>query len=221
MILGLDLSLNHSGAVALDESGKLSGYWFVGNRKGAVDRSSGSGTRLPPRTKGMDADQHQLDRIGFYADWLWMLIRETGAEYAGVEGYAYAAVSNSSYQYGELGGEARRVLTKASCLVRIHDPLSVKMFGAVKGNATPDQVLEAVPWEYREEWLHMEHGLKGQQAAEDLAAAFWIARMVWTEIEVRAGRILLSDLEEHQVRVFNRVTKAYPVNLLGRDWLKR
>lgn len=224
MILGLDLSLNHSGAVSLDEDGVVDGYWFVSDKKSPADKSKGLGRRSPSKKKGADAEQHQLNRMAFYERWLWDVIELSGAEYAGVEGYAYNAVSNSSYQYGELGGLARRILARARCKIRVHDIAGVKMFATGKGNAIAPQMLAALAAREStqalcEEWARIERGVKGQQVSEDLAVAYWVARLVWAERELRAGRIVLSAFDEKRVRVFNRVTKTYPVNLLDREWL--
>lgn len=216
--LGFDLSLNHSGAVALDEAGKVDGYWFVSKKKGAVDQSNCRGYRLPVKKNDIDPEIYQLKRMLFYKKWINKVILESGAEYAGLEGYAYSAISNSSYQYGELGCCARMELARNSCAFRIHDPKSVKMFAFGKGNADASQLLEIVPESLRSEWKRIERGLKGQQVAEDLAVAYWMARLVWIEVELRAGRKLLSSLKPHEIRVFNRVTKTYPTNLLDREW---
>jgi Holliday junction resolvasome RuvABC endonuclease subunit len=222
MIVGFDLSLNHAGAIALDEHGEIAGHWFISDKKGAVDRGGkGVGFRSVTKKKGIDPEKHQLDRMNFFDRWFWHIVKESSAEFAGVEGYAFAAVSNSSYQYGELGGLARRVLTRAGCKLRIHDPLSVKMFATGKGNAKTPELLEIVPGDDRDAWLDIEVNLKGQQVAEDLGVAYWIARLVFIEVELRAGRFQLNELDEKRVRVFNRVTKTYPVNLLDRDWLER
>jgi Holliday junction resolvasome RuvABC endonuclease subunit len=224
-VLGLDLSLNHGGAVALSESGSVDGYWFVTDRKGAVDRGKSRGVRSPVKKKGMDAEQHQLNRMYFYTRWLWDIVMEAQPEYAGIEGYAFAAISNSSYQYGELGGLARYVLThRTSCKLRVHDPQSVKMFATGKGNAPTPALLDAVcdlEPEMFARWTSIERGLKGNPVGEDLAVAYWIAQLVCVELALREGRMRLSSMKAHEIRVFNRVTKAYPVNLLDRDWLKR
>lgn len=217
-ILGFDLSLNHSGAVALDAASEVEGYWFTSDKKRAVDQGKGQGVRSPIKPKGMYSENFQLRRIIAYQQWFWDIVRESGVEYAGVEGYAYNA-KTLDYKYGELGGLWRLCFARAHCPFRVHDPQSVKLFATGKGNVTAARMLEALPEVLRDKWERIEKGLKGQQVAEDLAVAYWIARIVWTEVELRAGRVLLSSLEPHEIRVFNRVTKAYPVNLLDRKWV--
>ncbi len=221
--IGYDLSLNHSGAVALDDHGALIGFWFVSDKKRACDQSEWQGRlrghRLTGRAKTTDAENHQLSRMNFYRWWLRETLHLSEAEYAGIEGYAFAAISNSSYQYGELGGLARMTLTRNRAKLRVHDPLSVKMWATGRGNANADDVLAAVPEDFRELWLSIENGLKGQQVAEDLAAAYWVAHLVMTEQRLRTGQNALADFEEKRVRVFTRVTKTYPENLLARSWI--
>lgn len=219
--LGLDLSLNHAGAVVVDTDGRVVDYRFVSDKKGAVQRNARHGIRAPQKAT-KDAEQHQLDRMNFHRRWISDVTLVSGADYVGLEGYAFAAVSNSSYQYGELGGLARYVLTRNGCKVRIHDPQSIKMWATGKGNALAADLLDAMPDAgVRDEWKAIEDGLKGQQAAEDLAVAYWIAHMVASEVLVRRGVKALVGFPEHRVRVFNRITKTYPANLLDREWLHR
>jgi Holliday junction resolvasome RuvABC endonuclease subunit len=218
MILGLDLSLNHGGAVLLDGDGEVAGYWFATDKKTPVDRSKGRGQRSPARDKSTSPEQHQLNRLRWWTEWLEMVLN-VEPEYAGIEGYAYGAASNSSYQYGELGGLARMALTREAVKLRVHDPLSVKMFATGKGNAPKERLVEALPADLREAWSWPDRTMKEQLVVQDLADAYWVARLVWSEVKLRAGEIALSDFESQKVRVFNRVTKAYPTNLLDREWM--
>jgi Holliday junction resolvasome RuvABC endonuclease subunit len=223
MFIGYDLSLNHSGAVALDDHGCVREFWFVSDKKRACDQSEWHGlirgSRAFTKAKTTDAENHQLARMNFYRWWIRETLHISGAEHAGIEGYAFAAVSNSSYQYGELGGLARMTLTRNRAKLRVHDPLSVKMWATGRGNANADDVLATAPADLQELWRSFENGLKGQQVAEDLAAAYWVAHLVMTEQRLRTGRNALTDFDEKRVRVFTRVTKTYPTNLLAREWI--
>ena len=55
----------------------------------------------------------------------------------------------------------------------------------------------------------------------DIVDAYFLAKLIWIELQVRSGEICLKDLPEHQILTFNRVTKAYPVNLLARPFITK
>ena len=60
---------------------------------------------------------------------------------------------------------------------------------------------------------------QNRTTSEDLADAYALAMMVYTEVLIRSGNTLMKELHPKEVQVFNRVTKTYPVNLLDREWL--
>jgi hypothetical protein len=59
---------------------------------------------------------------------------------------------------------------------------------------------------------------QNRQTSQDLCDAYGLARLLLLELELRSGITKLSDLNEIEIRVFNRITKAFPVNLLDRDF---
>jgi hypothetical protein len=62
---------------------------------------------------------------------------------------------------------------------------------------------------------------KDERTTEDLCDAYALARFVELEIELRAGRVQLSDLHEKEIQTLNRCTKRYPDNLLAREWIQK
>jgi hypothetical protein len=60
---------------------------------------------------------------------------------------------------------------------------------------------------------------QNRTTSEDLADAYSAAKLIWTEYQLRNGLIDLKDLHEKEIQVFNRTTKSYPVNILGREWI--
>lgn len=228
-ILGMDLSLNHSGFVELDAKGKVTWYDYVTDTKSHC--VLGKGTHFI-KSKLPDRQQVAMERLVW---WRWrfsQILKERKPTHVGIEDYAIRAEGNSIYQIGEQGGEARLAVWTAGAALRLHDPLSVKMFGALNGVATPPELAECI----REELAmrgeagdlfsqhhppKMEHGAGKNSPEYDLCSAYTLARLVYTELLLREGKLRLSSLPPKQVQVFQRVTKSYPINLLGREWLKR
>ncbi len=222
MIIGIDLSLNHAGLVQLDAGGRVVWWDWVTDVRAASDRG-GRGVYLP-RPKSEDKEQGSLERLVWWEKYISELFVERDPFYVGIEGYAFRAEGNAAYQIGELGGLVRLAALHVGAKLRCPDPMSVKMFGASRGNATGAEVADAV--------RAMTGGLfvaanppqkagKKQNALpeEDLSAAWVVAQMVWTELQLRAGSMRLDQLGEKQLQVFNRCTKSQPINLLARTWL--
>ncbi len=45
--------------------------------------------------------------------------------------------------------------------------------------------------------------------------------MCRTELRLRAGTLTLADLPDEERRIFLRVTKPFPLNVLDRPWIER
>ena len=67
----------------------------------------------------------------------------------------------------------------------------------------------------------MTHLPEFKSPRNDIQDAWYIAKLLQLEIKLRSGLIMLHDLPEHEIVVFNRCTKKYPVNLLARDFLQK
>jgi Holliday junction resolvasome RuvABC endonuclease subunit len=224
VILGIDLSLNHAGLVIIDEAGEMIRWGFVTDVKSASQHPGGT---LLPKWVGQDPQQLGCSRLRWWRDFLGDFCRrarnEWDVEIVGIEDYAFDAKGHA-HATGELGGIARVAALDANCKLRLHDPSSVKMFAAHNGHANGFDVLEAVErrWvgdAFRAACPPAKKDKQNTLPAEDLAAAYTVARLVWTEVQLRAGKMALEDLHEKEIQVFNRVTKATPVNLLGRNWI--
>lgn len=212
-VLGVDLSLAHAGFAYLDDLGKLE-YWLAVTNKVSEAKASKQIIHFPA-IKMDDRTAASLGRLGRWEDFFVMQL--SMAKYVAIEDYALRAASNSSYQIGELGGLARLHFLGRGVKLRLHDPLTVKMFVVHDGAAKPEDTLSATyeRWpETKEAWGHLPVSV-----ALDLAPAFGLAKMAWTEVQLRSGKLLLSDLHEKEIQVFNRATKANPTSILSRDWI--
>lgn len=222
---GFDLSLNHGAGVLIDEDGDLVDFVYYTSIKGIADMSKKRGYCLPPEiAKVKDTKQRQMARLAWFETWYLSIVKAWSADFIGIEDYAMAA-SNQAYHIGEVGGVARLISCKYAAL-RLHDPLSVKMFAAHDGTADKEQMEEAARTRWGVDFdrvvlKNKKSGKENREAAIDLADALAIAKLLLAEYNLRSGKIAMVDLEHDKERqVFNRVTKAYPINLLGREWLK-
>jgi len=218
----MDLSLNHGAIVELID-GNINDICFWTNKAGQSKMTGG--TRLSI-IKSEDRQNVSVRRLVFIRDYLKDQIENRKPDYVGIEDYAIRAEQGAHY-LGEAGGIARTVCWDAGVKLRLHDPCSVKMFATLNGNCPKENVAPIV----RERWgldftnfcpESKKGGAEDTTTSGDITDAYILARLVWTEVQLRAGTFLLSSLiEEKERRVFQRMTKTYPVNLLDREWICR
>jgi Holliday junction resolvasome RuvABC endonuclease subunit len=221
-IQGWDIAPNHAGFVEI-EDGHVLALWYYTTLVEAAKRGKDHAEKAPTlATK--DLDERSLLRTLWVEDFIKRRVLPSKPDFIGIEGYALEG-GNSPHYTGELGGAVRRLAYGSGAKVRIVDPMTVKMFAAHNGAAKKPQVRAAIleRWglRFNEFDPPKKKNAKNQNTttSEDLCDAYAIAKFVSVEIELRAGRITLSDLHAKEIQCFNRVTKAYPVNLLGREWL--
>lgn len=231
-IQGWDLSLNHAAFVELDEEGSITWFKYVTGTKAAAEKSKEHGVHLHlVQDKNLERDKAQRSAMRL----LWWerfldksILLPRMPTHVAIEDYAMRSESNSVYQIGEQGGIARILCLFRKIPLRAHDPLSVKMFGALSGNATPPQLADAIKERVAESGIDFgaynnkvrDDNTKSPDLPEyDLSSAYVLAWLALTEVKLRSGELPLSNLPPKQVQVFQRVTKTYPVSILGREWL--
>lgn len=226
IIHGTDLALNHGATVQLTD-GVLTGFWYYTDAAAAFKKGEREGiSQRVPTFKTPDRQQKMMLRLAWLETWMdkSILIPHT-PDIAGIEDYALDASHGAHYK-GELGGIARILLWFRGIPFRLHDPISIKMFTTWDGTAQKDLVELKVKERYGVDFskynppAHAKTGKVNRQTSEDLCDAYAVANLVWVEHQLRKGLITLKDLEhDKERRVFNRITKSYPVNLLDRDWI--
>jgi len=222
IVHGWDLSLNHGAFVELID-GELSDYWYVTDIASAVKKH---GVRLPMEFgKIRDPNTRNLTRLVWWEHFIGkQILMPRAPEFVGIEDYALD--SRQGHMKGELGGIARILCWFRGTKIRFHDPMSVKMFVAHDGSCQKDEVEYAVKKRWGQDFSDRnppkppKAKRQNRTVSEDIADAYAIAQMVWTEVQLRRGDIRLNHLDEKEIRVFNRVTKTYPVSLLDRDWIQ-
>lgn len=221
-VLGVDLSMNH-GAFVLLRNGSLLDYRFVTDKSVLAKKAKKYGEYLAA-AKIKDMIERDFLRLAFWYVYSNQIFKELPSEFLGVEGFAYRASQNAH----QIGGVASVFRVKAwirRLKIRVHGPETVKMFAADDGNAAKSEVRYAMHEKYPEtekfdEYAHGS-GSSEFQIPEDLCDAYAVAQLLWLEVQLRNGWIELKDLSPKIVQIFNRVTKRWPTNILGRDWIQR
>jgi hypothetical protein len=228
---GLDLAPNHWAIVELDEFAAMTSFVVCTDIKSSFDRCPKGAAIYRPRPKKKKLETPNLHRFGLErlddnATALARLFDRTCPRIVALEDYA-TSKEQGAHLLGENQGPVRLVLWRAGIEIALFTPQDIKMFAAHDGNASKEDVIDAV----RERWdIDFEDydppnpGTRKPniQTSGDLADAYVLARLAWTEDRLRRGRMKLTSLEhEKEVQVFNRTTKSRPVNRLGQDRLIR
>jgi len=230
VVHGWDISLNHGAMVELTD-GELTNFWYYTNMAGSAAKSKKRGHRIPPEfDKIPDRHIKMMARLAWLEHFMdKKVLMPSLPEFVGIEDYAIRAEQGAHY-LGEVGGIARILCWFRGAKMRLHDPTSVKMFTAHDGTCQKDEIQRAVEKRWDKDFSHLDqppakptaknpNPRPNKTTSEDLADAFAIAQMVWTEVQMRRGDIELKSLHEKEIRVFNRVTKTYKVSLLDREWI--
>lgn len=230
VVHGWDISLNHGAMVELVD-GTLANFWYYTTLAGSASKSK-RGTRLPPEfEKIKDRHVRMMHRLAWLEHFMdKQVLMPSKPQYVGIEDYAIRAEQGAHY-LGEVGGIARILCWFRGVKMRLHDPTSVKMYTAHDGTCQKDEIRRAVLKRWDTDFSHLDqpqaqptkktpNPKRNRTTSEDLSDAYAIAQMVWVEVRIRRGDLQLKELHEKEVRVFNRLTKAYKVSLLDREWIQ-
>lgn len=212
VVHGWDIALNHAGIIELTD-GNMTNFWFIVNKK-SVAKSLGEHGIFLEYDHGDDPHITGINRLFAWKAVLATFFKDHVPDFLAAEDYALGQV-RGAYNMGEAGALFRMAVREHNIPFRLIDPLSVKMYTANNGFAKKDQMEKAVLQKYGQSFAQHRKEVK-----EDLVDAFAIAKMCWIEYQLRAGLIQLTSLTGKEIQVFNRVTKAHPINILGRDWIR-
>jgi hypothetical protein len=220
IIAGLDLSLTSSGLVKfhLDEN-----YY--------VTKTEYNGFTS---TKSIQSDlihyyhKNQFKNNTDKASWMIPIVETfiKDADYVAFEGYAYGAKGHV-FDLAEFAGVIKYNAFNAYKALRIYPPSSVKKYFAKNGLADKISMYRAYeeyicPYKFSINHLpKVTDGKKGASPTGDIVDAFAICDLLYTELLLRHGKILLKNLDTKVIEVFNAVDKKNDNNLLVRDFIKK
>jgi hypothetical protein len=231
-ITGIDFSLNHFGAVTIDfESGKPIKSWYTYQTKKYVKTYTEKnvyGLFLPGKFKDESKISYNCRR---WEAAIESVINFITPNYVCLEDYAYSDQTNRIVQIAELTGILKWKLMKEKFLIRTHEPGTVKMFGAKHGKALKIQMVNSaeqsgysLPKDLFKETTKKVRGVKVPELdgpGTDLCDAYHMAQMLRLELLVREGKLDLKNVNPYILeKLFLRVTKFNPENVLAREFIK-
>lgn len=215
-ICGLDLSMNGSGCVSFELDEKLnvvkSDFLTFTTVKKREEKNI-----IHYKQKDFDSFQKNNFMLKHISDFVG------DSEYVAIEDYAYGS-TGLVFNIAEFTGIIKNELWLNNKKLRLYDPPSIKMFATGKGNS--DKTIMEKYYrklydieENKNEMFDLSHLPNFKSPRADIQDAFFIAKLLQAELKLRQGFTLMQDLKEHEIRPFNRTTKANPINLLSRDFI--
>jgi len=209
-IVGIDNSVNSPGVVwfTLDEQMNITKKEFMGFtqvKKNATENI------IHYKKKDFEDD---ISQYIFNRDKIFEAITKDGIlpDYVAIEDYAYSA-NGKVFNIAESTGALKVKLYENYIPIRLYDPCSIKLFFSSYGNADKERMKQC--------YDNLDEGEKLFGVInEDIIDAFFVTLLLYYELKIRKGLINLSLLPEYQIRVFNRVTKNYPENILVRNFIR-
>jgi hypothetical protein len=218
-IAGLDLSKNSPGCVKLtldDWTLDITNVEFCGFT--SVKKNESKGINFFKKDDfNFDQDQFlKLENIIF--DFL------EDVSHIALEDYAYGGSGNIT-DLAEFCGFVKLKQYSDNKKIRVYDIPSIKMFATTFGNSDKLSMYQAFlkENEMKPDISKMPVVAKGNGVSptSDIVDAYWISRFLQLELKLRKGLVQLKDLDETKIKLFNRVTKAQPQNLLATDFIEK
>jgi hypothetical protein len=213
-IVGLDLSINGSGCVSFELDNDLE----IKNMKYL------SFTTVKKNSFKTDTDgvlYFNKKQFGNYFEqnrWMKDHIVDfcKGSEYISIEDYAYSATGRV-FSLAEFEGLVKYCLYDFGYKLRLYDICSVKMYACNNGTAKKEDMVDTFD-KIRKNPLGLNFFNRFGSPKEDIVDAFFLTELLQLELKLRKGLVVLKDLSEKQIQIFNRTTIGNKINLLSRDF---
>jgi len=139
-------------------------------------------------------------------------------DYCAIEGYALAA-KGKVFDIAEATMCTKLGIYEGHKALRIYEPSTIKLFATGNGNSAKVEMGDAYV-KYEEKFKpDLSHLTPYKPPSEDLVDAYFCMKLLQTELKLRYGIVELRDLSLETIKIFNRVTKANPENILVRNFI--
>jgi Holliday junction resolvasome RuvABC endonuclease subunit len=216
-IVGLDLSMNSSGLVklTLDDNFDIVDTQYEGFC--AVKKHESDNVHLFRKKDFDNRYQMNVEANNYIKEFC------KDAEHVAIEDYAFGAPGNL-VDIGEYIGFVKTSLLQDGHNIRLYDPNSIKKFATDDGRSDKISMYQ---WYMKStqnkpdiKSLPVPTKASGISPTSDIVDAYWIADLLRLELKLRRGLTRVQDLSQPKIEIFNRVTKAFPENILVREFLK-
>jgi Holliday junction resolvasome RuvABC endonuclease subunit len=144
-------------------------------------------------------------------------------DYVAFEDYAFAA-KGQVFKLAESCGALKVMFWEDLTPYRLYNIATIKQFITGKGNADKieiEKVYEDLDVKNRFDlsFLPMVKDDKANNPKDNVVDAFYIAKLLQTELKIRKGLVQLQGLKDNERKCFYTVTKSNPENLPVREFI--
>lgn len=242
LIFGFDISLEHWGITCIgSDTGELLGSWSSYPTKKWVVEDIPEIKYIGRQSPGKEKDEQKapftqrrirmaIRRIKCVVTKALLKYSKVGYEhddfYISIEGYSYQSQTTSICQIAEVTGALKHVMFEMGGRLRVHDPSTLKQFGAGLGNAKKIQMIEAARYQgFNVPDTIIKPTTSGGILVDvdgpgtDIVDAWFLAHMLYMELQLRDGRKVIGDLDTIKQGIFKRISVYYPVDLMKRPFM--
>jgi len=237
VVIGLDISLNHTGFTALNiKTGEVCFYAYITDKQKFVLSKQVCvcfNKRLKLNTN--NTETREVVRSRLVRQWILGVVKDMKKRnmiitHAAIEGFSFASTSRSMYQIGGLVEGVKSILYNRKILMRTYSPKTIQSWAGVGNvnhkvamiqNAIVDGNFDALANDRLLSVIETKSGKDRVECpASDLADAYWLAHMLRTEILLRTGDMnLKNDLTDKRRKLLLNTTPKRKVNYLGYNFI--
>lgn len=165
--------------------------------------------------------RNDIERFQFLRDNVeeFMYMENYEPDYVAIEGYAMGAMGKV-FNIAEATVLTKEMVYNHGTPLRTYTPSAIKKFATGNGSAGKVSMWEQFNKE-EQEFLDLSHLVDLKNPQEDIIDAYWIMKLLQTELKLRHGIITIRDLSTKKIEVFNAVSKSNPQNILVRDFIEK
>jgi len=234
IICGFDYSVNSPGVVFVktdNEFNVVDRAWLTfTNKKKYVNDDPRNRVIYINTTKGKRTYPNSLDQATSIRDIIWEWFVSTNCfdiNYVAFEDYALAA-NGRVFHIAEVTMTMKLQIYNCNIPMRLYPPNHIKLFATGHGNADKFEMEDAFEALTDVERCGMDltclptlHEQKNGNPRDNVIDAFWVSELLRTELRIRSGNLMINSLPEHQIKVFNLLTKSFTTNILARNFLQK
>jgi hypothetical protein len=149
------------------------------------------------------------------------------SDYVIFEDYALGGIGKV-FDIAEFTGGLKKMIYMENIPMRFIEPTVLKKFTygtppkREKGAKKLDSKYYMEQEYLKHDILNISHLIPHKTSPKsDIIDSYYLSKFLQLELKLRKGLILLKDLPIAHIELFNRVTKAHPINILVRPFLQR
>ena len=162
--------------------------------------------------------RNYLEKNSWMYDKIFNFIAD--AEYVAIEDYAFGA-KGRVFDIAEFTGCLKLKIVDRGIPLRLYSIGTIKMYATTKGDADKVAMQTAFLKEPNIPDLSFLPDASKKSPRQDIHDAYFITKLLTLELSLRNGTKLMNQLPADEIKIFNKVSKSSPINILAQDFLTK